>query len=293
MPPRSEPSERQRRLGAELRKLRNRAGLSGDRAGALLDADRTRISNIEAGRVDVSRNRLYMLLREYGCPPGPLFDALMEMAQERGKGWWDEYRDVMGRNALDLAELESRSRVVRIHEPLFIPGMLQTADYAREVIAATEPDPERVERYAQFRLARQQILTGGSPPAYHAVIYEAALRVEVGGTRIMRKQLLRLMEIARLPHVTLQVFPFARGAYAGFARPFILFEGSVPELGTVYRENPMSAAFVGVGEQLDDYAKMFERLTELALAPVDPQAAPESHEGRDSLSLIQHIMYNL
>ncbi|MCM2420646.1 helix-turn-helix transcriptional regulator [Streptomyces sp. RKAG293] len=293
MPPRSAPSERHRRLGAELRKLRNGAGLSGDQAGALLEADRTRISNIEAGRVDVSRNRLYMLLREYGCPPGPLFDGLMEMAQERGKGWWDEYRDVMGRNPLDLAELESRSAGVRVHEPLFIPGMLQTEDYAREVIAAVGRDTERRERYVQFRLARQQVLTGERPCAYHAVLYEAALRVEVGNRRIMRKQLLRLIEIARLPNVTLQIFPFEQGAYSAFCRPFLLFEGSTPELSTVYVEQPQSAAFVGDGGQLGEYAKMFERLAELALPPVDPEAAPEAHEGRDSLSLIQHVMYNL
>ncbi|MDF9814613.1 helix-turn-helix transcriptional regulator [Streptomyces sp. SPB162] len=293
MPPRSVPSERQRRLGAELRKLRNRAGLSGDQAGALLDADRTRISNIEAGRIDVSRNRLYLLLREYGCPRGPLFDGLMEMAQERGKGWWDEYCDVMGRDALDLAELESRSTAVRVHEPLFIPGMLQTEDYAREAIAAVGRDTERRERYVQFRMARQQALTGERPAAYHAVLYEAALRVEVGSVQIMRKQLLRLIEVARLPNVTLQIFPFEHGPYSAFGRPFLLFQAATPELSTVYVEHPQSASFVGDGGQVDEYGRMFERLAELALPPVDPEAAPESHEGRDSLSLIQHVMYNL
>ncbi|MEU3464917.1 helix-turn-helix transcriptional regulator [Streptomyces sp. NPDC006733] len=293
MPPRSVPSERQRRLGAELRKLRNRAGLSGDQAGALLDADRTRISNIEAGRIDVSRNRLYLLLREYGCPAGPLFDGLMEMAQERGKGWWDEYGDVMGRDALDLAELESRSTCVRVHEPLFIPGMLQTEDYAREVISAVGRDTERRERYVQFRMDRQRALTGERPTTYHAVLYEAALRVQVGNVAVMRKQLLRLIEVARLPDVTLQIFPFEQGPYSAFGRPFLLFQGSTPELSTVYVEHPQSASFLGDGGQVDEYGRMFERLAELALPPVDPESAPESHEGRDSLGLIQHMMYNL
>ncbi|MGH1551788.1 Scr1 family TA system antitoxin-like transcriptional regulator [Streptomyces sp. L7] len=150
MPPRNNPSERQRRLGLELRKLRNRAGLSGDRAGELLDADRTRISNIEAGRIDVSRNRLYKLLREYGCPPGP---AVVRRdhgdGQESGKGWWDEFNDTIGPAARNLAELESRSTVLRTHNPLVIPGMLQTDEYARAVLAATEPAPQHADRYTR------------------------------------------------------------------------------------------------------------------------------------------------
>ncbi|TGA95925.1 helix-turn-helix transcriptional regulator [Streptomyces sp. MZ04] len=293
MPPRSSPSERQRRLGAELRKLRDRAGLSGDQAAVILDADRARISNIEAGRIDVSRNRLYKLLREYGCPDGPYFDGLMAMAQERGTGWWDEFRGQIGPRARDLAELESRCSAIRIHEPLFIPGMFQTEDYARAVVTVAEQDQERVGGYVQFRLARQRILSGAKATPYHAIVHEAALRVHTGGTGVMRKQLLRLIEMARLPNVTLQIFPFERGAYAAFSRPFVLFGGGTQELDSVYLEHPLKSVFLGDGEANDQYGKMFERLSELALAPVDPEAAPESHEQRDSLSLIQHIMYEL
>ncbi|MFI9104157.1 helix-turn-helix domain-containing protein [Streptomyces fildesensis] len=293
MAPRTNPTERQRRLGAELGKLRRTAGLSGDQAGALLNSDRTRISHIEAGRADVPRNGLYTLLRAYGCAEGPFFDGLMSMAQDRGKGWWTEYRDVMGKSALDLAELESRSSSVRIHEPLFIPGMLQVPEYAHEVIAATGTDTERHDRYVEFRLARQRVLTSDSPLTYHAVIHESALRVQVGSKRHLRKQLLRLIEIARLPNVTLQIFPFEAGAYSAFSRNFLLFGGPSSELGTVYLEHPLNTVFLSDGEQLDDYAKIFARLSGLALPPVDPEAAPESHEGRDSLSLIQHVMYNL
>lgn len=293
MPPRTSPSERQRRLGAELRKLRAQAGMSGDEAGALLSAERTRISHIEAGRVDVPRNGLYKLLRAYGCPDGPYFEGLMSMAMERGKGWWDEFRDVMDRNALDLAELESRCSGIQIHEPLFIPGMFQTEDYAREVMLATGASQEHLDRYVAFRLSRQRVLTASAPVRYHAVVYEGALRVKVGGNSIMRRQLLRLIEVARLPNVTLQIFPFERGAYAAFSRPFILFTAATTELNSLYLERPLNTAFLGDGGHIDEYGKMFERLTELALDPIDPDSKPESHEGRDSLSLLQHIMYNL
>ncbi|WP_409471946.1 helix-turn-helix domain-containing protein [Streptomyces sp. HC307] len=293
MAPRSNPSERQRRLGAELRKLRVRAGLSGEQAAAFLDADRARISNIETGRIDVSRNRLYKVLREYGCPPGPYFDGLMAMAQENGKGWWNEFADVIGPAARDLAELESRSAVLRTHGPMVIPGMLQTAEYARAVLSITEDEPQRAGRYAEFRLARQRVLTGDSPVTYRAVIHESALHTRVGGPAVMRRQLRRLIEVSRLPNVTVQVYPFEAGVYAAHSRSFVIFGGGIPELDTVYLEHPTKSLFLWDGAQLDEYAKMFERLSELALAPVDPESAPESHESRDSLSLIQHVMYTL
>jgi transcriptional regulator with XRE-family HTH domain len=293
MPPRTSPSERQRRLGAELRKLRTRAKLSGDRAGELLGAERSRVSHIEAGRVDVPRNGLYKLLRAYGCPEGAYFDGLMEMANDRGRGWWDEFHGAIGPRARDLAELESRSSRIRIHEPLFIPGMLQTEEYAHTVLTEAEKDQNRVGRYVEFRMARQRILTGAQAIPYHAIVHEAALRVHTGGTRTMRKQLLRLIEVARLPNVTLQIFPFERGSYSAFSRPFVLFGGAADELNTVYLEHPLKSVFLGDGEADGEYGKMFERLSALALAPVDPESTPESHDGRDSLSLIQHVMYEL
>jgi transcriptional regulator with XRE-family HTH domain len=293
VPPRTTPSERQRRLGAELRKLRKRAGLSGDEAGALLGAERTRVSHIEAGRVDVPRNGLYKLLRAYGREEGPYFEALMEMAHDRGKGWWTEFSDVLRRDALDLAEAESCAHAIRMHQPLFIPGMFQTADYAHAVTMTTGQDRVRVERYVAFRLARQRILTRPNPVAYHAVIHEAALRVHVGGAGTMRRQLIRLIELARLPNVTLQIFPFEQGAYAAFSRPFIVFSGRTRELDTVYLEHPLEAVFLADGDHNHEYGKMFERLARLALDPVDPEAAPESHDRPDSLSLIQHVMYGL
>ncbi|MCA6093063.1 helix-turn-helix domain-containing protein [Streptomyces sp. SCA3-4] len=291
MPPRSTPSERQRRLGAELRKLRTRARLSGDDVAALLQADRSRVSHIEAGRVDVPRNGLYKLLRAYGCESGPLFDALMDMAHDRGKGWWDEYKDVLARRALDLAELESRTTAIRAHDSSVIPGLLQTEDYAHAVITGVESERPHLDQGVRFRIERQRVLAGLR--SYHAVIYEAALRMRIGDTNTMRKQLLKLIEIARLPHVTLQIFPFEGGAYSTFSRNFVLLGGPTPELDTLYREHPTSADFIGDGDVIADYTRMFERLTSLALAPVDPETAPESQETRNSLSLIQHALYEL
>ncbi|MEU6995163.1 DUF5753 domain-containing protein [Streptomyces sp. NPDC046465] len=148
-------------------------------------------------------------------------------------------------------------------------------------------------RYGEFRLARQRVLTADRPVPYRAIIHEAALHARIGGPQTMRKQLLRLMEVARMPHVTLQIFPFEAGAYSAYSRSFAIFGGAAPELDTVYLEHPLNSVFLRDGEHIDEYGKMFERLSVLALDPVDPEAAPESHTARDSLSLIQHVMYSL
>ncbi|GCD43856.1 helix-turn-helix domain-containing protein [Streptomyces paromomycinus] len=295
MAPRSQPTERQRRLGAELRKLRLAAGLSGDRAAALIDADRQRMSHIESGRVDVPRNGLYHLLRSYGCAEGPLFEALMAMAQDRGKGWWDAYRDVMDRRALDLAELEARSTAIRMHEPSVVPGMLQTADYARAMCVMAEGTDrnEAIDRYVDFRIARQHIIGPGTGTPYHAVIHEGALRTLIGSADIMRRQLRRLIEVARLPHVTIQVFPFTAGGFAAYSRLFSLFSGAAPELDTVRLEQPLGPVLLHDRQYVDKYSGIFTKLSELALPRVDPETKPESHEGRDSLTLIHHLVYTL
>ncbi|WP_405859859.1 DUF5753 domain-containing protein [Streptomyces sp. NBC_01515] len=161
------------------------------------------------------------------------------------------------------------------------------------VLEATEGDPQRTDRYAQFRMARQRVLTGPHPLTYLAVIHEAALHTRVGGPAVMRRQLLRLMQVSRLPNATVQVYPFEAGIYSAHTQAFVIYGGATPELDTVYLEQPTESLFLRDGEQLDEYAKMFERLSELAPAPVDPESAPESHESRDSLSLVQHVMYAL
>jgi hypothetical protein len=217
----------------------------------------------------------------------------MAMAQERGKGWWDEYREVTDQVARDLAELEYRSASVRMHEPLFVPGILQTEDYARAVFTECGLLSPFTDEHVRFRLTRQDRLTDDTPVSCHAIIHEAALHVQIGGPHVMREQLLRLIEAARLPHVTIQVFPYEAGAYSAYSSAFAIFGGRAPALDTVYLEHPGSSLFLRDGEQLDGYGKMFERLSHLALDPIDPETPPESHRKRDSLSLVQHVMYGL
>ncbi|MFJ9374208.1 DUF5753 domain-containing protein [Streptomyces sp. NPDC101455] len=138
------------------------------------------------------------------------------------------------------------------------------------VLEATEGDPQGTDRYAQFRMARQRVPTGPHPLTYLAVIHEAALPTRVGGPAVMRRQLLRLMEVSRLPNVTVRVYPFEAGIYSAHTQSFVVYGGATPELDTVYLEQPTEPLFLRDGEHLDKYVKMFERLTESAFAPVDP-----------------------
>ncbi|MGW1076202.1 helix-turn-helix domain-containing protein [Streptomyces sp. NPDC002537] len=293
MPPRSQPSERQRRLGAELKRLRMRAHISGDQAAALIDADRQRVSNIESGRVDVPRNGLHKLLRAYDCPEGPFFEGLMAMAQDRGKGWWDAYRDAMKLPVLDLAELEARATTIRANELLLIPGLLQTADYARAVCEAADDPNAPIDRYVEFRLARQRILSGESPVRYHAVIHEGALQTLVGSRDTMRAQLSRLIEVARLPNVTVQIFPFQAGPHSAVSRSFAIFGGPTPELDTVRLEQPVNSSVLREQEHAARYARIFAKLAELALPSIDARTGSESHERQDSLRVVQHLLHTL
>lgn len=291
MAPRSQPSERQRRLGAELRKLRVSAGLAGDRAAALLRADRARISNIEAGRIDVSGERLAALLRAYGCPAGPLYDGLMALAHTSGKGWWDEHRDAVPRRARDLAEAESRATSIRVHETAVFPCLLQTEEYARAFLLSCEESCEHIDRAVRFTLTRQRLLTAEDAPAYHAVIHESALRVRVGSVTTMRRQLLRVIEWSLLSNVTVQFFPYSAGPYFAGRRPFTLFGGSTAGLDTLYQERAEGVAFSGNGDAITRHAAMFTRLSGLALDPLAPAPDPIPRPAPDSLGLLRHALY--
>jgi hypothetical protein len=192
-----------------------------------------------------------------------------------------------------LAELESRTSSIRVHEPLLVPGLLQTDAYTRAVCLTAGDSDQEIDDYVNFRLARQRIIEDGSVDEYHVVIHEGALRTCVGDPHVTRKQLQRLIEAARMPHVTVQVFPFEAGAYSAFSRSFAIFGGSTPELSTVRLEQPVNNVLLRERDHIARYTDIFHELSRLALRPVDPDARPESHERRDSLGLIQHILYTL
>ncbi|MCX4665601.1 helix-turn-helix domain-containing protein [Streptomyces sp. NBC_01381] len=286
-------SERQRRLGFELKQLREHARLTAGEAAVRISMSRAQLSHIELGRTSILTERLLDLCRTYGCTDKPHIEALVSMSEASGKGWWSAYRKLMGPGALNLAELESEARAIRAHESLFIPGLFQTADYAQAIFSSPKLGFENIESGLKFRMERQQILTGENPPSVHAVIHEAALHMRFGRPQVVRDQLLRLIELARLPNVTIQIYPFSAQAYAAISGNFAHIIPSTPRLGTVVLEQPLGAGYLTEQPQLQHYSDLFDRLAENSLAPVNVSLAPEAQSVKDSLGLIQHLLYTL
>ncbi|MGR3935403.1 helix-turn-helix domain-containing protein [Streptomyces sp. BRA346] len=286
-------TERQRRLGAELKKLRLQAGLSIADGGKLIDMGAPHLSHIEAGRTAIPTDRLRLLVDAYGCKNVPYVDELVSMAESSGKGWWSTHRKSLPQSTLDLAELESRATAIRTYETLLIPGLLQTASYMRALFRSGLPDasPEEIEDLVRFRRARQRIMEADPSVSLEAVIHEAALRMEVGGPHVMREQLTHLIRASMRPHVTIQVLPFKVGVRFWQSTPFLILGVGVPGLETVVADHPSAILRLGDPDSIARYESTFSDLSQSALPPVIANEAPELHEKPDSWGLLQHILY--
>ncbi|MBW8090380.1 helix-turn-helix domain-containing protein [Streptomyces hygroscopicus] len=292
---RADPTYRQRRFGVEVRRLREAAGLTVGEAARLVGMRQPHFSNVEAGRTNLSAERLQKLAQALGSTYTYPVDALLALGRASGRGWWSDYRTTLGATHLDLAELEAGAVALRNYELLFIPGLLQTFEYATAVHSGGfSPTVSEVRDSAvEFRMRRQKVLSGERPPQFHAIIHEAALRVLYGGRAVMRDQLLRLIELSRLPNVTIQIIPIDNEGSAAFSHPFMVIEPGVVELGAVLVDQVGKAQFLDERQALAEYGESFVRLSALALPPVDAEAVPEARTAKDSLGLIQHILYPL
>ncbi|MEV6593352.1 helix-turn-helix domain-containing protein [Streptomyces acidicola] len=289
---RANPTYRQRRFGAEVRAIRERAGMSTAEAAGVMGMRQSHISNVEAGRTGLSPERLRALAAASGSENTTHIDALVELGQASGKGWWTEYREQLRPSLLDLAELEDRAVNIVCYEPMFIPGLFQTLAYATAGYQGgyALSSREQQGRELDFRMRRQRVLKG-EPPRIHAVIHEAALHVSWGSSETMRDQLLRLIEVGRLPNVTLQVLPF--DGRVGFGTSFTLLEPAVPQLSTVVVEHVEKPLYLGDPEALARYRNWFARLCEAALPPLAPEGNTEAYLVKNSLGLIQRLLYPL
>jgi transcriptional regulator with XRE-family HTH domain len=286
-------SERQRRLGFELKQLREHAGLNAGEAAERIGMGRAQLSQIETAKTTILTERLRELCHAYGCTDRTYVEALVTLSEATGKGWWTAYKGPMEPGALSLAELEASAAALRVHQSLFVPGLFQTAAYTQAIFNSPKLGFENIEEAMKFRRERQHILTCENPPTVHAVIHEAALHMRFGGPQIMREQMLRLIELARLPTVTIQIYPFSAQAHAALSGNFVHIIPSASQLSTVVLEQPTGARYLSEQAQLQKYSEMFDRLVENALAPIDVSLAPEAHSVKDSLALIQHLLYTL
>ncbi|WP_406353282.1 Scr1 family TA system antitoxin-like transcriptional regulator [Streptomyces sp. NBC_00658] len=270
MPPRKAPTARQRRLGVELRKIREHAGLTLVDAAAQLGTDRTSISNTESGRFGVSGERVRTWAGHYGCPDAPYVEALAAIAEERGKGWWEDYRGDLSVGALDLAELEHHATALRAVQIMHMPGLLQTEDYARAVFEEAVPplSDSNLRRRLSHRLRRRDVLDRTSPPACTFLIHEAALRMEFGGRKIARTQLDYLLKESDRNNVTVRVVPFAVGGFPNAGSSTLYAYGPVPQLDTVQTDTPHGPAFLDAETRLANYRAVLDRTEERALDAV-------------------------
>ncbi|MDK0521039.1 helix-turn-helix transcriptional regulator [Streptomyces sp. ML-6] len=280
---RSNPTGRQLRFGSELRKLRERAGFTATQAGQLLGIKQNQISNMEAGRVGVSPERVRALAFHYNCSDKDIVAALGNMTGDRTRGWWEEYRKILPAPLLDLAEIEHHAHRLRTAVTVHIPGLLQTAEYAREVFRQDVPElsPPDIEHRISFRIKRQAVLFGESPTPHQAVIHEAALRMRFGGPKVTRNQLQHLLDTGERDHITLRVIPFSAGTFAGSGQSIYYFLGPVPQLDTVNLDQSHGPVFLDAEDQLEKYRVLLSRM----------EAAALDHDA--SRDFIHHIIRDL
>ncbi|MEU2682575.1 MULTISPECIES: helix-turn-helix domain-containing protein [Streptomyces] len=268
---RASPSARRRRLGAELRKMREHAGMTVAYAAQQLGAEGARVSNMESGRLGVSEERVRMLAAIYSCGDQAYVDALAAMATERGRGWWEEYRERMAVDALDLAELEFHAVSLRAVQIMHVPGFLQTEEYANAVFATAEPalTPTQLRISVSYRLKRREVLDRDDPPQCTFLIHESALRMEFGGPKVARGQLERLLEASERDNVTVRAIPFSAGGFPHAGASVAYVCGVVPQLDTVQLDAPTGVTFLDGETHLTNYRRILDRTEGLALTPED------------------------
>ncbi|MFB6548717.1 helix-turn-helix domain-containing protein [Streptomyces sp. NPDC056405] len=270
------PVVRRRKLGAELRALRTSAGITSGEAARLVGWHQSKVSRIETGTSGAKPADVRLLLDAYGVADDQLRELLEMLAGSDDAGgrnhWWHAYRGVLPPTYRDFISLESQASAMRTLETTVVPGLLQTPEYARAVTrAAADGLPEeRLDTLVEVRMARQDVLRAQPPLLLSAVLDEAVLRREVGGPGVMSRQLARLVEAARLPHVRLQVLPFAAGAHIGVTGPFVIFSfSSTSDLDVVVLDHLTSSLHLERKEDLEAYTEAFNALLIHALSPED------------------------
>jgi transcriptional regulator with XRE-family HTH domain len=269
VPARRSPTVQRRRLGIELRRLRERAGLTIEKVAAELECSDSKVSRIETGQVSATPRDVRDMLDLYKIDREQR-DALVQVARRaRQRDWWEAYSDTL---VVPLVGLETAADAIAEYQTMAVPGLLQTLDYARAVLRVGRPDliPEQIDRWVEFRMARQELLTRDHSPAFSVMIEECVLRRPVGGQSIMGRQLHHLSEAAKLPTVTIRVLPLAVGEHVGMNGPFTIYRFFGPDdPDVVYLEHPRGDMYLENAEQVKPYALAFDRLQEAALSPED------------------------
>lgn len=263
----ADPTVRQRRLARVLRQLRDDAGLTIEQVAEKLEMSASTVSRMETAHVGVRPRDLRYLLDMYGVTGGRR-DELLQIARERRQQpWWQEFRDLP---SMALIGLEADASSILQYAVLLVPGLLQTEAYARAVLTAIRLEDERdeIERRVTLRMERQALLTGKDAPRYWVVLDEALLHRQIGGPAVMREQLQRLIDVAELSNVTLQVLPLTSGAHAGLDGEFTVLSYREPaDPDVVFVENTGSDLYIENADVTRRYKLTFDHLVAVALHP--------------------------
>jgi transcriptional regulator with XRE-family HTH domain len=263
-PPGGGPTVQRILLGSQLRRLREGRGITREQAGYEIRASASKISRIELGRVALKERDVADLLTLYQVTDEAERGPLLALANAANvPGWWHRYGDLLADWFQPYLGLEEAASIIRTYQIQFVPGLLQTPDYARAVITAGDPDAPaaEIDRRVAMRMARQELLARPSPPRLWAVIDEAALHRPIGGTGVLRDQLQALIKKVRLDHIVLQVMPFRFGAHAAEAGAFSILRFPEPDLpDVVYVEHLTSAIYLDKRRDIDPYLQAMERL---------------------------------
>jgi transcriptional regulator with XRE-family HTH domain len=264
---RRSPTIRRRRLGAELRRHRDAAGVTIDVVADRLGCSASKVSRIETGHTSATPRDVQDMLDIYGVQ-GTESEELVEIAREaRLKGWWHPYSTVLTGAYVGL---EAAAQAVRAYEQQVVPGLLQSEQYAAAMIRAARPDitSNESERRVHVRMERQSLLKQDDPIDLWVVLDEAVVSRPVGGDAVMRDQLKRLVAAADLPNVTIQILPFAAGAHAGMDGTFAILDfPEVEDPNVVFAENATGGLFLEKSEELTKYVFIFDHIRATALSP--------------------------
>lgn len=268
------PLMHRRRLRNELRAARLEKGLTQEQVATAMEWSLSKMNRIEKAKTGISTNDLKALLPLYGITARHRTEELLALARSsRQTPWWRGYADVAPSTVLELIDYENAATAISQFEPMFVPGILQTEQYALAVLRASYGEGSPAERLVDLRTRRRDLLTSEGAPRFSFVLDESVIHRLVGDPAIMRSQLMHLVNLADLPNVTIRVVPFTAGLHPGMRGPFKVIEfDDEPDEDVAFLEGPRGDFISDDPEEARNYLETFDRVTQLTLKPAESVA---------------------